>query len=163
MPKGGARTRSGPLPKERSARSDKRGYRLEALPAEGFRGTPPAYPLPNACARELEVWVQLWRTPQACAWSMPSELWRIPTIGLYVRQLVKCEGHDVGAAHIAQLHRLADQVGMTTTGLAAMGWKVEVEDAPVEQRPTTSGSKRRLRSVVDESALERGQRRAEGA
>src|SRR3982750_4143250 len=91
MARGGARNRSGPKADEKSGRSDARGYSLTALPAEGFTGTAPDFPLPNPTARELEVWAQAWTTPQACAWSMPSEAWRTSTVAMWVRVKVRCE------------------------------------------------------------------------
>lgn len=127
MPRGGARNRSGPKAREDSARSERRGYTLTALPAEGFDGPAPDFPLPDPSERELEVWEAAWRTPQACAWSMPSERWRTRTVAMWVRLSVVCESPEVGAAHLGQLHRFADQIGMTTAGLAEMGWKVAVD------------------------------------
>lgn len=133
MARGGARNRSGPPPSETSGRSDARGYSLTALPAEGYRGTAPEFPLPDASARELEVWSQAWTTPQACAWSMPSESWRTETVAMWVRVRVRCEAVDAGAAMLGQLHRFADQIGMTTAGLAEMGWKVAVDETAVKR------------------------------
>lgn len=121
---GGARNRSGPPADPNSARSDRRGYKLTSLPAEGYGGPVPDFPLPSASDRELEVWASLWRTPQACAWSMPSESWRTPVVAMYVRTLVRCEDPEAPAALLGQLHRFADQIGMTTAGLAEMGWAV---------------------------------------
>lgn len=140
MPRGGARNRSGPKPSEDSGRSDRRGYSLTALPAEGYRGPVPDFPLPSPSTRELEVWDQAWRTPQACAWSMPSEAWRIATVALWVRVKVRCEDPEAGAALLGQLHRFADQIGMTTAGLAEMGWKVAV-DQTAEKREASSAPK----------------------
>lgn len=152
MPRGGARNRSGPQPDERSGRSDRKGYSLTALPAQGYDGPVPAFPLParavmrweyedkrryqvtdaeataEVAERERELWAWLWRTPQACAWSMPSESWRLHTIALYVRTFVICEGSDATAADKGSLHRFADQIGMTTAGLAEMGWKVATDE-----------------------------------
>src|SRR5689334_2070755 len=105
MPRGGARNRSGPSANPDSGRSDRRGFKLTALPAEGFRGAIPEFPLPDASDRELEVWASLWRTPQACAWSMPSEAWRTRTVALYTRTVVRCEDPAAGAALLGQLHR----------------------------------------------------------
>ncbi len=45
-----------------------------------------------------------------------------------VRLSVRCDAPDAGAAHLGQLHRFADQIGMTTAGLAEMGWKVTVDE-----------------------------------
>lgn len=152
MTRGGARNRSGPAADPDSGRSDRRGYSLTALPAEGYRGLIPEWPLPPRIVRswvvqekarfqvedaeataavadrELALWAWLWRTPQACAWSMPSEGWRLHTIALYVRTFVICEGSDATAADKNSLHRFADQIGMTTAGLSEMGWRVAVDE-----------------------------------
>ena len=128
MAHGGARNRSGPAPQEDSGRSDRRGYSLTALPAEGYAGKVPDFPLPDPSDRELAVWETAWRTPQACAWSMPSESWRTRTVALWVRTSVRCETVDAPAALLGQVHRFADQIGMTTAGLAEMGWKIAVDE-----------------------------------
>jgi len=152
MARGGARNRSGPPADENSERSDRRSYSLTALPAEGFPGPAPEFPLPRRRVyrwefedkkkfqvldaeetqetrdRELELWAWLWTTPQACAWSMPSEQWRLHTIAMYVRTFVICESSEATAADKGSLHRFADQIGMTTAGLAEMGWKVAVDE-----------------------------------
>ena len=129
MSRGGARNRSGPKPDPSSERSDRRGYKLTALPAEGYAGAVPDFPLPNATEREVEVWAQAWRTPQACAWSMPSESWRVSTVALWVRTKVRCEDLEAGAALLGHLHRFADQIGMTTAGLGEMGWRVAGDES----------------------------------
>jgi hypothetical protein len=137
MPRGGARNRSGPKPSETSARSDRRGYSLTALPAEGYSGDVPDFPLLDPTGRELEVWAQAWRLPQACAWSMPSESWRTRSVAMWVRLSVRCEAEDAGASLLAQLHRFADQIGLTTAGLAELGWKVAVDEVG-EKRASAS-------------------------
>lgn len=151
MAHGGARNRSGPPADPGSGRSDARGYTLTALPSEGFRGRVPKFPLPTATPRELVAWREAWRTPQACAWSMPSERWRWQTVAMWVRVKVRCEEPDAPASLFAQLHRFADQVGMTTAGLAEMGWKVAVDELAVRaaEKPAASAEPRarRLRSA----------------
>ena len=178
MARGGARNRSGPPPREGSARSDARGYSLTALPAEGFDGPVPEWPLPRrqiwlsyrvdkelvrerdrggedaVAEREAELWEWAWRTPQACAWSLPSEAWRAQTVARWVRQAVLCESHEAKAADHAQLHRYADQVGLTTAGLREMGWKVAVDDLAAKRaertdRPAPAAQERRLRASGD--------------
>ena len=143
MAHGGARNRSGPAPQEGSGRSDRRGYSLTALPAEGYAGEAPKFPLPDPSDRELEVWEQAWRTPQACAWSMPSESWRIRTVAMWVRISVRCEDRDAPASILAQVHRLADQIGMTTAGLAEMGWKVAVDEVAAKAAEKSEEAKPR--------------------
>ena len=154
MARGGARNRSGPTADPTSGRSDRRGYSLTALPSEGYQGEIPNFPLPQASAREVEAWEQAWRTPQACAWSMPSESWRQGTVALWVRTKVRCEDPEAGAALLGQLHRFADQVGMTTAGLAEMGWRVAVDEvASKRAEPTETASRPssrdRLKAVGD--------------
>lgn len=85
--------------------------------------------------RERELWEWLWRTPQACAWSMPTEAWRLVTIAMYCRTLVICESSESTAADKSSLHRFADQIGMTTAGLAAMGWTIvpDLEAVPDDE------------------------------
>lgn len=153
MPRGGARNRSGPAADPNSGRSDRRGFKLTALPAEGYRGEVPDFPLPDPSSRELVVWEQSWRTPQACAWSMPSEAWRQRSVALWVRTTVRCEEPDAPASLLGQLHRFADQIGMTTAGLAEMGWAVAKDElserrANVEAEPVRAKSSRdRMRAV----------------
>ena len=147
MTSGGARNRSGPKADPNSGRSDTRGYSLTALPASGFDGPVPDFPLPGASARELEVWAEAWATPQACAWSLPSEAWRQRTVALWVRTVVRCEAEDASASMLGQLHRFADQIGMTTAGLAEMGWQIVVEAKKSEIETTTEAPTRRLRAV----------------
>lgn len=162
MSSGGARNRSGPPADPNSGRSDRLGFKLTALPAEGYRGQAPQFPLrkriiwhewfegsgrdrelrreidegptEDVWDREHELWEWLWTTPQACAWSMPSERWRLHTIALYVRTFVICEGSEATAADKNSLHRFADQIGMTTAGLAEMGWAI-AKDELADRRP----------------------------
>lgn len=171
----GGHGRSGPAPSETSGRSERRGYSLTALPALGYDGPIPDWPLPqrriyrfeseqgrrfevfNADAteiaerRELELWAWAWRTPQAWAWSQPSESWRSQTVARWVRQAVKCESDDASAADHGQLHRYADQVGLTTAGLREMGWKVTVDEVAAKRSepaaPKRKSARDRMQAV----------------
>lgn len=154
MTSGGRRNR-GNRPDPNSGRSDKRNYSLslKALPASGYAGVIPDFPLADASEREIAVWRQLWRTPQACAWSTASEAWRVPTVGLYVRLRVRCEDKEAGASLLAQLHRFADQIGLTPAGLAENGWTIAASNSEDADRPskpastTPKGSRARLQVV----------------
>lgn len=152
MPRGGARNRSGPPPREDSGRSERRGYKLTALPAEGYDGPVPEWPLPDGTERELALWEWAWRTPQACAWSLPSESWRAQIVARWVRQAARCESSASSAADHGQLHRYADQIGLTTAGLREMGWKVAVDEVATKaaERPVSQPKRpRRLQAVGD--------------
>jgi len=172
MAKGGARNRSGPPADPDSGRSDRRGFSLTALPAEGYSGPAPDFPLPRRVVyrwefedkrrfqvldadetervrdRELELWAWAWRTPQACAWSMPSESWRSLTVAMWVRTFVICEGAEATAADKGSLHRFADQIGLTTAGLAEMGWRVAVDETAPKREAQNAAPKRSSRSKL---------------
>jgi hypothetical protein len=149
MPSGGARNRSGPQPDPNSLKSAKRGISLAALPAEGYDGDMPAFPLPPVPvydiwfddegrhkvldkkatearnARELDLWAWAWRTPQAAAWA--TEPWRWQTVAMYVRTMVVCESGEATAADKNSVHRFADQIGLTPAGLKENGWKIAAD------------------------------------
>lgn len=147
MTQGGARNRSGPAPDPSSGRSDRRGLTFDQLPAEGYAGEVPDFPLPKPLKRELAVWAEAWTTPQAAAWAR--EPWRQRTVAQWVRWSVRAEDREAPASLIVAVVRLADQIGMTPAGLRENGWQItrdEVEQkrgAAESQRP-----KRRLRAVA---------------
>ena len=153
MASGGARAVSGPPPREGSGRSEERGFKLSAIPASGFRGRIPKFPLPQrritrweyedktryevldteATAateeREVALWKWAWRTPQASVWARPEYHYLQQLVARWVRQAVLCEGGSSSASDHAQLHRYAEQVGLTPAGLQRLGWKI-VDEAP---------------------------------
>lgn len=167
MTSGGARNRSGPPADPNSLNSADKGVVFTALPSEGYDGKPPAFPLPEreiytehfegsgrnrervveldehsteaVWSREQEFWAQIWKTPQACAWARES--WRWPTIAMYVRTFVICEGAGATAADKGSLHRFADQIGLTPAGLAENGWAI-AKDAVAEKRGAAAATKK---------------------
>lgn len=167
MPKGGARTRSGPAPDENSGRSEQRGFSLTALPSEGYRGRAPAFPLPkinrygvdgpNAAAtrtfraREIAIWREIWKTPQAAAWS--KESWRWPTVGEFCRIKAAVElDPDSNAALLSRLREYRNEIGLSPDGLKANGWKVAGDEVAAKAAKKATPAKRteptrRLRSV----------------
>ena len=172
MARGGARNRSGPQKDPNSARSDRAHFKLDALPAEGCRGSVPEFPLPRrvvkewvsegkerwretdaaatdaVAARELELWEWAWRTPQACAWSQPSESWRLHSIAMWVRTFVLCESGEATAADRNSLHRFADQIGMTPAGLVENGWSITSDEVAAKRDERSAAPvTRRMRAV----------------
>lgn len=125
MPSGGARLRSGPPKQEGSRNSEQIGYTLSSLPHKKYDGEIPAWPLDRKpTVAEKSEWDSLWELPQAWAWSMPENVWMLKTIADYVRVSVQAR-KTMQAGLWTQRNRLADQIGMTLTGLAALGWKIE--------------------------------------
>lgn len=149
MPSGGARIRSGPMPKEDSARSEARGYKLTALPETGYDGPVPEWPLPTSTKRERDMWEWAWSLPQGAAWSLPENQFLWPAVAMYCRVFVRAEARNAPVGVLTQLHRFADQVGLTTASLAAMGWKISDADAGEVQAPSARAvsSRSRLKMV----------------
>jgi hypothetical protein len=146
---GGARNRSGPVVDPSSGRSDRRGVSLSSLPVS-YAGPVPDFPLEDASAAELALWVEAWSWPQANAWATPAEAWRQRTVALWVRLRVQCEQREAPAGLLAQLHRFADQVGLTTAGLAEMGWRVAPDEVAARAtRAPAARQERRLRVAGD--------------
>lgn len=155
MASGGSRNRSGPSADPNSERSQQRGLTYKLLPREGFTGRVPAFPLPAPSARERAIWRELWRTPQAAMWNV--ERHRMMSVGHYCRLLVRAEAIDCPVGVHTQLHRYADQLGITPAGMRENGWRVQADevaqkrtesDAPAPVKaPAKSAPKRRLRAV----------------
>lgn len=155
MPSGGARNRSGPPPDPNSGRSETRGLVFTALPAEGYQGKIPEFPLPKMRMhqwiqedkrrwrefdpdateafreREVQLWEIAWSYPQACVWALHP--WRWTAVAQWVRTSVVCEGDEATAADKGSLHRFADQIGLTPAGLKENGWQI-AEDKLAERR-----------------------------
>lgn len=144
----------------RSAKRLGQGVVVTALPREGRRGRTPAFPLPRLDLddapgpnepglfelrgrgpspqtlafrkRELAVWAEHWRMPQACVWE--SEPWRWPSLAEMCRLKVAIELNPRrSAALVAQLHRYRDQLGLTPAGMKQLGWAI-TGDETAEKR-----------------------------
>ena len=148
MTRGGARNRSGPAPDPNSGKSDRRGLVFSVLPAAGYDGDAPDFPLMETreseafADREAELWAWVWTTPQAVAWAV--EPWRWHTVAMWVRTAVVCESDRATAADKGSLHRFADQIGLTPAGLRENGWAVavdEVAERAAESRPAKAPAK----------------------
>lgn len=91
MPKGGARSRSGPKQDPdalRRARKDDPEW--TTLPAEGREGPVPDWPLTEATPRELVLWERWWRKPEALLWG-PGGLVDIDYVALTLRMFAEAE------------------------------------------------------------------------
>ena len=69
------------------------------------------------------------------------------TVAMWVRLSVRCEDPGAPASLLAQLHRFADQVGLTTAGLAEMGWKVAVDEVAPRRASRSVSAPRRERRL----------------
>lgn len=140
MPKGGARINSGPPPDPNALRRDRAqdrdGWTL--LPAAGRAARAPTFPLrSNAAqlradaaddwrevvedidARELQVWADIWSTPQAVAWE---RLGWLHDVALYVRFMVVAERGDLKSA--GEVRQWSDRLGLNPAAMLRNRWKI---------------------------------------
>lgn len=145
MPRGGARPNSGPPPDpmalRRARKDDQASWKI--LPAEGRKGNAPAFPLAKwrdldkmrpeedrnpvlaraMDTRELKVWRELWKTPQAAAWDELS--WK-HDVALYVRHSVAAEHGDKSAAREAR--QWSNLLGLNPSAMMRNRWKVSTDE-----------------------------------
>lgn len=178
MASGGYRMNSGPTPDPKSGRSDRRGLKFNQIPASGWAGDTPEFPLPRMARyqwevdgegkrrevydeeltaefrdREIDVWDEAWRTPQAAMWSAQSWRWQIIAEYCRLKTVVEMKP-DANAALVGQLHRYRDQIGLSPAGLAGNGWEIVADELEERRKPErveaveVSKPARRLRAVA---------------
>ena len=139
MPKGGARSRSGPPPDPAALRRDRKSDPTwTVLPAEGRKGRTPAWPLVKATARERALWGQLWKLPQAVEWERNHlEM----TVALYVRRLAEAELPGSKVTLSTLIRQLGDGLGLTAPGMASLRWRIGEDEPKTGPAPQGRGRK----------------------
>jgi hypothetical protein len=99
------------------------------LPAAGYQGEVPAWPLSRQTAAEGKAWSAFWRTPQAAAWA---HLQLARTVARYVRALVKAERPGAVAFLLGEVRQLEDRLGLTPMAMLRLRWEIEHAAAEVE-------------------------------
>jgi hypothetical protein len=132
MPKGGARTRSGPAPDPTALRRERDAGEWTILPAEGREGATPDFPLSWPEDRELELWERFWKMPQALMWERYGQEFEV---ALYVRRLAEAEARESSVALSTLVRQMGDSLGLSTPGMRANRWRI---DRPSEQDETSS-------------------------
>jgi hypothetical protein len=152
MPKGGARTRSGPAPDPTALRRERDAGEWTILPAEGRQGATPDWPFEEQTVREVVLWERLWRMPQGLMWERYGQELEV---ALYVRRLAEAEKPDSAVVLSTLVRQMADSLGLTTPGMRGNRWRVdraseeEEEPARTKRTPTTAptSARARLRAV----------------
>lgn len=151
---------SGPAPNPNSRRqTGNQAHTWLDLPAGGYDGDLPAWPLPNISAgeldlsaladREAEVWASIWRTPQAAAWARNG--WT-HDVALYVRYFVLGETGNLDAAKEARMW--SDRLGLNPTAMLKNRWRVAADETQAKREQKSPAKKARQRlKVVDSSAV----------
>lgn len=135
---------SGPPPSPTSRRqSGNQAHTWTDLPANGYDGDVPAWPLPDGTSREAELWDSLWRTPQAAVWAQLC--WTVD-VALYARVLTVAESGDMKAITEARLRSV--ELGLTPTGMLKNRWRIKTDDVAAkrtEKTATKTKARRRLK------------------
>ncbi|MFB7288988.1 hypothetical protein [Actinacidiphila glaucinigra] len=132
MPKGGARTRSGPAPDPEALRRERDAGEWTILPAEGRQGATPDWPLTGQSEREAELWERLWGRPQALMWERYGQELEV---ALYVRRLAEAEMPESSVNLSTLVRQMADSLGLTSPGMRANRWRI---DRPADDEEGTS-------------------------
>lgn len=140
MPSGGARARSGPAPDPGSFRSMDREW--VDLPAGGFAGVVPDFPLPDALGVEVDLWRELWAKPQGAVWSALGLKFQVAA---YVRAYLESVEVGASAGLKTAVLRMEAELGLNVPGMRSNGWRISDGSAVVPAavasaaRKTSSG------------------------
>lgn len=133
----------GPAPKHPSQRRRRnKPPELLALPSEGRRGQPPAWPLAGRKrAGETQRWRDLWALPQAVMWE---RIGCVPTVARYCRIVLEAEQPGARRDAITEARQLETELGLTPKAMASLKWtvvadelaarRVEQADRPARER-----------------------------
>lgn len=156
MPRGGARAGSGPAPDPGSLAEALRieSGAIRTLPKERV-GDVPSWPLSDASAREVVVWAEMWRRPQAIVWEEQSSHRQV---AMHVRTSVEAEEPGATAAIRGLLLRQENDLLLSHAALLRAGFRISVNPAPSAKAAASSrqaarrsvpSARGRLRAVED--------------
>jgi len=133
----------GPAP---SANPRRRNVRPDGvqLPANGYTGPAPAWPLSEATADERSAWESMWRLPQAAAWV---QLHVARTVARYVRALIVAESSESSAFQLSEVRQLEDRLGLTPMAMLRLRWEVVADELAAARTPRREDERPRLRAV----------------
>lgn len=147
MPSGGSRSRSGPAPDPNALRRDRKDdASWVTLPAEGFAGETPQFPLSGLTTSESALWTTLWSKPQAAMWS---KLGLEFEVAAYVRAYLESTEQKASAGLKTAVLRMAAEIGLSLPGMHSLRWVI-AEDEVAAKRDTVavpSGARARLKAI----------------
>lgn len=112
------------------------------LPAEGRKGSAPAWPLArDANEHEQVLWDELWALPQAVAWERFNYG---REVAQYVVWKIMAEAGSLDASK--ESRQISDRLGLTPLAMLRLRWEV-VADEVADQRKSRPASSRRLKAV----------------
>ena len=139
MTSGGARARSGPAPDPNAMRRDRKDDAAWVTLPASVDAAAPTFPLSQASGAEVDLWVTLWRKPQAFQWA---RLGLEFEVAAYVRAFLESVEPEASAGLKTAVLRMAAEIGLSLPGMHSLRWKFgstdEVAAAPVAAARRTS-------------------------
>lgn len=115
---------------------------MTMLPAKGRQGDAPAWPLDLVNRAELELWAELWATPQAHAWE---QLGWTRIVARYCRVAIVAEGLDKDA--MSEARQLEDRLGLTPKAMRMLMWQIAPDEVAEKRQETSAGARGRIKAV----------------
>lgn len=114
------------------------------LPAEGFQGEVPDFPLADALTSEVELWLTLWRKPQAAMWS---KLGLEFEVAAYVRAFLESVEAEATSGLKTAVLRMAAEIGLSLPGMHSLRWKFSEDELGAKRAsvPARSGPSAKAR------------------
>lgn len=151
MPKGGARTRSGPPADPSATRRHGSGGEWETISGDGQAAEVPDWPLTQASSRELQLWRELWGRPQSVLWERNNQALEV---ALLCRRLSEAEEPGASVALGTLVRQMMDSLLLTIPSMRAA--RVRISDvaaaAPVARPATRASAKERFKVVRGDEA-----------
>jgi hypothetical protein len=152
MPRGGARSVSGPPPDPNALRrnraADLAGW--TTLPRQVPYQPPPEWPLIVPNPREIEFWLDLWQKPQSVMWRQYDQAIEV---AFFVRKMCEAELPKASVELRKSIRQDLDSLGLSVQGMLRNKWKIEDElssgPLPSEPSATPRKSARSRLKVVD--------------
>lgn len=147
MPRGGARSRSGPAPDPNALRRlRKTDADWTLLPAEGRTEPAPDWPLTPATDREMVLWERWWAKPEAFLWEADGS---VDYVALTVRMFAEAEVTKASAENRKTVRMMMADLYLTRDAKDRARIRVaedEVE-AKRESAPAPSSARDRMKVV----------------
>lgn len=146
MPSGGSRVQSGPAPDPAALNRNRPGDQASwtNLPGAGYDGPVPDWPLLAGGplhSRELALWEQMWRKPQALMWA---RLGQLHEVALFCRNFATAEIPGAPVMLQTVILRSLDSLGLSTAGMARHRWRIipAAEELTERAAPPTTAQRR---------------------
>lgn len=101
------------------------------LPREGYRGSVPDFPLPDALASEVELWAKLWAKPQGFMWA---QLGLELEVAAYVRAFLESVQERASAGLKTAVLRMAAEIGLSVPGMNQFRWKFSEDELSAKRQ-----------------------------